>query len=253
MSRLSKLTAAALAVAVSGSLAGGCADNESMMFIVGVVDVSGSDCILQPSLEGPFVGLGRLDTAIRDTYIAAIVVGNQLTERGSRNQLRTETSRVRLEGAEVTLETPDGATLAEFSTLGSGFVNPAAGADATYGGFFTNIVPPGAALADGQYVAVIKVFGTTLGGQEIESAELRFPIDVCYGCLIEYPGGALDRNVASGDPYLCATSAADAVGGEGAEVGSTCYAGQDAGVSCIVCAASNDVCRDPSLNPYFGG
>ncbi len=251
MSWSRKMTAAC-AVVVASSLAAGCADNESMMFIIGVADITGSDCVLSPSTEGPFIGIGTLDVAVRDTYIAAIVVGNQLTERGSRNQLRTETSRVRLEGAEVILEDTNGGEIAEFTSLGSGFVHPASGTDPSYGGFFTNLVPPGAGLGEGQYVAVIKVFGTTLGGQEIESAELRFPIDVCNGCLVSYPSGALDRNVAGGDPYLCATTPADAV--DPATAGATsCHPGQDEPASCVSCAGFSDVCRDPSLNPNFGG
>jgi hypothetical protein len=222
------------------------------MFIVGVMDITGSDCVLSPSSDGPFIGIGTLDLAVRDTYIAALVVGNQLTERGSRNQLRTETSRVRLEGAEVSLETPGGDAVSEFTSLGSGFVHPASGSDASYGGFFTNLVPPGAGLGEGQYVASIRVFGTSLGGEEIESAELRFPIDVCYGCLVYYPGGALDRNVAGGDPYLCATNVSDAVDAGASDEAASCQAGQDQATSCLNCAAFSDVCRDPSLNPYGG-
>jgi hypothetical protein len=248
-----KLTAAGIAAAAASTLSAGCADNESMMFIIGVADITNSDCVLSPSTAGPFIGLGTLDLAVRDTYIAALVVGNQLTERGSRNQLRTETSRVRLEGAEVILESPDGGEVAEFTSLGSGFVQPASGADASYGGFFTNLVPPGAGLPDGQYVAAVRVFGTTLGGEEIESAELRFPIDVCFGCLVYYPASALDVSQAGGDPYLCAESPATAVGMADADVGTTCHAGQDESVSCIACAAQSEVCRDPSLNPYYGG
>jgi hypothetical protein len=253
MSWFRKMAAASIGAVAMSSLIAGCAENESMMFIIGVTDITGSDCVLTPTTDGPFIGIGMLDVAIRDTYIAALVVGNQITPRGSRNQLRTETSRVRLEGAEVTLEDANGSELAEFTSLGSGFVNPASGDDATYGGFFTNLVPPGAGLDEGQYVASIRVFGTTLGGQEIESAELRFPIDVCNGCLVGYPASALDRNVAGGDPYLCATSPADAVDPMNAADVVSCHPGQDEPVSCISCAAFSDVCRDPSLNPYYGG
>ena len=153
----------------------------------------------------------------------------------------------------MVLEDPNGGELAEFTSLGSGFVHPAPGDDASYGGFFTNLVPPGANLGPGQYVASIRVFGTTLGGEEIESAELRFPIDVCNGCLVSYPAAALDRNVAGGDPYLCATSASEAVEPADAAEIVACHPGQDAPVSCITCAAFSEVCRDPSLNEYYGG
>src|SRR5262249_20286356 len=153
----------------------------------------------------------RLDTSLRDSYTAALVVGNQLTERGSRNQLRTETSRVRLEGADIVLETAGGGQVASFSTIGTGFVHPASGTDPSYGGMYADLIPANLAIGEGDYVARIKVFGTTLGGQDIESGELRFPISVCYGCLIRYPSAALDTSVAGGAPYLCATSSGTAV------------------------------------------
>jgi hypothetical protein len=179
-----------------------------------------------------------------------LLVGNQLTERGSRNQLRTETSRVRLEGADVTLETSTGGEVSSFSTLGTGFVNPASGTDPSYGGMFAELIPPTISLGDGEYVARIKAYGTTLGGQDIESGELRFPIEVCYGCLINYPGSALDKNLAADSAYLCALSTADAVGGDDSLGTAGCNLGQDFPVSCVSCSATNDICRDPSLlNP----
>ena len=105
-----------------------------MLFIVGVVDISASRLRhLRQTSTRRSSGLGTLDLALRDSYVASILVGNQLTERGSRNQLRTETSRVRLEGAEVTLEDANGNELATFSTLGfrASFSRPRAPTQAT--------------------------------------------------------------------------------------------------------------------------
>jgi hypothetical protein len=95
----------------------------------------------------------------------------------------------------------------------------------------------------------VKVFGTTLGGQELESAELRFPIEVCTGCLIYYPPSAYDSTLDPNEPYLCATSPVTALG-EDAEGVLGCFPGQDRPVSCIHCSAFSEICRDPAANPY---
>src|SRR6202012_4020189 len=88
-----------------------CADNNSSLFIVGVFDVGQSSCIAKPDNTGPFLASGTLDTLFAQGYTAVLVVGNQLTEEGSTEQLRTETSRVSLRGAEITLTTLDGKAL----------------------------------------------------------------------------------------------------------------------------------------------
>lgn len=251
MSAFGKLAATCGITALLAASLPGCAENESSLFIEGVLSIDDTECLLQPNPSGPFLLSGTLDTALRSSYAAPLVVGNQLTERGSRNQLRTETSRIRMEGAEVTLEDANGGVVAEFTTLGSGFAHPAAGTDPGYGGFFADLIPPGAPVGEGQYVAEVKVFGTTLGGQEIESAALRFPIEVCYGCLISYPPAAYDSSLDPGAPYLCAQSAQTALS-EDALGAVNCFPGQDRPISCIYCSASLDICRDPALNPYAG-
>ena len=58
---------------------------------------------------------------------------------------------------------------------------------------------------EGQIIVRFRVFGTTLGGQEIESGDFDYPIFMCDGCLVRYP---IDTNVAPpGDPYLCGVTA----------------------------------------------
>lgn len=249
MSAIGKIASlSGLSLALLGALSG-CADNESSLFIMGVLSIDDNECILEPRPEGPFLFSGTLDLALRTSYAAPLLVGNQVTERGSRNQLRTETSRIRLEGAEVTLEDANGGVIAEFTTLGSGFAHPSGGTDPGYGGFLADLVPAGADVPEGQLVAAVKVFGTTLGGQELESAELRFPIEVCTGCLIAYPPAAYDSNLDANEDYLCATSPASAIG-EGAEGVLGCFPGQDRTVSCVYCSSFLEICRNPALNPY---
>ncbi|HEY0466114.1 MAG TPA: hypothetical protein VGC79_18015, partial [Polyangiaceae bacterium] len=104
-----------------------CADNNSSMFVVGVIALDPATCVAKPDTSATFLPGGIMDVAFTQSYTGFVLVGNQLTERGSREQLRTETSHVALRGAEVTLTTLDGKTLGNYSTVGTGFVNAAAG------------------------------------------------------------------------------------------------------------------------------
>ena len=41
-------------------------------------------------------------------------------------------------------------------------------------------------------IAYIKTFGHTVGGNSFESTEYQFPIEVCLGCLVQFPSAAND-------------------------------------------------------------
>jgi len=104
-------------------LTASCAKNDSSMFVVGVIDVSATTCTAKADTTDALLAGGALDTAFTQSYTAFLLVGNQLTQQGSREQLRTETSRVSLRGAEVTLTDVGGVELAggHYSTVGTGF------------------------------------------------------------------------------------------------------------------------------------
>jgi len=243
------LRAAALSMILCGgglSLSA-CADNESMLFIVGVLAVEETDCVMTPQATAIVRSGGVLDLALRSSYTAGLLVGSQLTQRGNRDQLRTETARLTMRGAEVRLETAEGAQIAEFTSISSGFVHPAAGSDPGYGVVAAELIPAGAPVGPGVVVARISVFGDTLGGEEVQSNEFLFPIQICNGCLIDYPAEASQENLPP-DVYLCRlqsemeTIAADAV----------CRIGQDVRVPCTVCSAQSGICKDPCQNCYTG-
>jgi hypothetical protein len=194
-----------------------------------------------------------MDVAFTQSYTAFVLVGNQLTERGSREQLRTETSRVALRGAEVTLTTLDGRTLGNYSTVGTGFVNAASGDVPSYAAMSVNIIPSALGsnanvIAAGAVVAKIRVFGDTLGNTAVTSSELDFPIRICEGCLVTYPSTAADV-VAGSDKYLC-TKAASAT--QTTTDTPPCIVGQDQSFPCTACSAALDLCRDPAQNPSYG-
>src|SRR5690606_38739580 len=124
MSRMPRAICAALPLALAAAAAPGCAENESQLLIVGVMKLEASDCILVPAADAPLLTGGVLDRALRNGYRGVLLIGSQLTERGSREQLRTETARLTLRGAEVRLETVGGAALAEYTTAGHRLAHP---------------------------------------------------------------------------------------------------------------------------------
>jgi len=230
-----------------------CADNNSSVFVVGVIALEPGTCIAQPDSTATFLAGGIMDVEFTQSYTGYILVGNQLTERGSREQLRTETSRIALRGAEVTLTTVDGKTLGTYSTVGTGFVNASSGNVPAYAAMSVNIIPAAlgsdpAVVDAGAVVAKIRVFGDTLGNIAVTSSELDFPIRICRGCLVTYPTAAADLTQPMGSPYLCTRIPSTT---QTAEV-APCLPGQDDRFPCTACSATVAMCRDPSLNPSYG-
>ncbi len=233
-----------LCVAAAAISLAACAENESSVTLEGVLVPSSSDCTVTPSGDALRLLRGSLDLAFRTRYDATLLVGNQLTPRGNKAQLRTETQSINLEGAEVRV-TLDGRVVDEFSVEFGGFVKPASGPQPGYGAAHVTLVPDrvgtstrvlDAVTKDGSatLVAYSRVFGTTLGGVPVTSSEFSFAIDVCYGCSIVFPLDAIDD---SPEGPVCSD-----VGGAFQE-DAPCQLGQDSAVDCRFCAAALDVCR----------
>jgi hypothetical protein len=171
---------------------------------------------------------GVLDRHFRTTYVAALLVGNQLVQRGSKNQLRTETSRVSIKGAIVNA---DGF---EFTVNGTGFVDPGSGNEPGYGLAAATLVPPNVGAPGGAPVLVkVRVFGETLGGEEIESSELTFPVSVCDGCLVRYP---IEADNPANPGYDCTSTEGNPE--------EPCYFGQDDPIDCRLCGG-DPICLAP--------
>ncbi len=175
----------------------GCADNESMLFIVGVAAPDG-ECNVTPD-EGATILLGGvIDTAFTSTYTGRLLVGNQLTQRGSREETKTETSRIAIRGAEVQIFTPQQELIKEYTVAATGFVNQAPNGDASYGVASVTLIDSntGTQLANQLgsdpnarvgVVVEVRVFGDSLGGSEVTSAKLTYPITACYACTLTCP------------------------------------------------------------------
>jgi hypothetical protein len=234
-----------LAAAAGSALLGGagCADSESMLFIRQAqarVASGANGCTVDSSPSSLFITEGTLDLAFRTEYHAALLVGNQLVGRGNSSQLRTETSRVEIEGAIVRLEDGRNTVWGPFTVPGSGFIDPATGSNPSYG--LTEAIMLGSTfgnelardlrqtLAVRRFTSVVKVIGKTLGGTAVESGEWRFPLTVCYACLVSFPPEA-------NDPKLTRPNC-DLPAGTGTTVAAPCALGQDDGVDCRVCKTS---------------
>jgi hypothetical protein len=194
MMRSRSLASFASLLALASTGLAGCADNDSGLYVRGVLAIQAPDCVATADPSAAHLLGGVYDISIRGNlgYTAALLVGNQLVRRGDRDQLRTETSRVSLEGAEVTLLTETGSSITEFTVPGTGFVDPGTSDEPGYGVMAAMLIPPGVGSDGTRIVVEVRVFGTTLGGDEIESATLTFPITVCSGCLVTYPVEAID-------------------------------------------------------------
>jgi len=229
----------ALGTAIASS---SCVDNESSLFVYGVMEITSTQCLAKPDASAVFIPEGTLDRAFADGYQAALLVGSHLTQRGSRDKLRTETSRLSITGAHMTLYGTNGSVI-EFDTPATGLVNPSSGTDPGLAAVFARLVRQKDLESlgeDGQMIARIKILGSTLGGQEIESGVFDFPITLCTGCLVAYPADALDPT----------SGKCDAVTDTGDD-SAICFFGQDVYFPCTYCAAFNDICADPGSNPFY--
>ena len=218
-------------MAALGFAAGGCADNDSALFIRSVLALEGGgDCVAVAQPEAKFLAFGVLDVSFRQNYFANLLVGNQLARQGNSEKVRTETARIALRGADVEVKRIDGSVIVAFATDGAGFVDPGSATDPGYGIMAAELLPPGAVSeADGRVNVSVRVVGETLGGTSIESSELIFPISICRGCLLSIPAGAYDEllGACTGDPTEDAP----------------CIRGQDEPVDCRLCAG------EPACDP----
>jgi hypothetical protein len=230
------------AMALAPVLVGGpgCADSESMLFIRQAQALVAGKCTVDNSPTSVSLLRGSLDIAFQSQYRADLLVGNQLVPRGNSSQLRTETARVQIQGSIARAEDANGAVAwGPVTVPGSGFIDPASGADASFG--VVSSVLLGTELTANlttelqadptlvrHFTSVIRVFGRTLGGMSIESGEWRFPINVCYGCTIVFPPEAID-------PKVMPIPNCDLAASTGGTVARPCIVGQDDVVDCRVC------------------
>lgn len=162
----------------------GCVDNESSFFVQHALSLgSDAECIFESDL--PSYSAGVMDIGVRDaSYGLAVSVANQLASLGDPDLLRTETSYIRLEGAEISIQGLNGAPSPPAFTLPLvDTIPPSSGDDPGTAVAFFSLVPPGAIEETGTYLISMRLYGHTLGGTAIEAGEFIWPLTVCDECL----------------------------------------------------------------------
>ena len=217
------------------------------LFLIGALNVDATQCIFDSS--GPLLANGTLDLTFGSTYAGALLVENPYAQ-GAASGSATETERVSLSRAEITLSTSDGAVLGQHSAVGTGFIDAAPIGSGAYGTMAVTLIPAELGASDAvqnahALIARIHVVGEALNGLALSSNDIDFPITVCNGCLVRSPAEAADPTVPSGQTYLCSTSS----GGLHVTTPAPCILGQDTPFPCVYCSAEFSLCRDPTRNP----
>lgn len=236
-----------------------CAHDDSSLFVRAIMAPQGSSggtsCSYKADPTQPQLFSGTVDIAFLAAYRPVVLVGNQLIPQGRADSFRTETNRIQLQGAVVTVEDSAGQQLDSFTTLSSGISDPAAGSTPGWGLVAPTLISPDLITrmrtgkfsngkadttkdikvnrgASKRLVVRFKVFGQTLGGQSVESNEQQFPVNACNGCLAYFPLGANDPSPALPQPNCLAV-------GDEASLRFPCVIGQDEPVDCRLCVGYN--------------
>lgn len=169
-------------VASGGVFASSCAVNESSLFIRGCLELPSDTCTVIPDISATEIFSGKLDPAQGTGYRGILLVGNQLVSRGNSAQLRTETSRIEIQSADVTIYDSTVATTltSTYSVPASGFVDPGSSTQPGFGAVSVLLVDAVTATANvgKTVVSGVILHGKTLGGLEITSGEWQFPVDI---------------------------------------------------------------------------
>ncbi len=243
-SKFRSLLSALVILGVVGPLS--CTDARTGIFVEGVLATPAPECVVVPDPGATHIGRGTLDLAFALDYRAALLVGNQLTPRGDKEQVRTETMNFLVNGAEVELFDSQFNSLQRFRVPVSGSVPPNASEAPGFSVVFATLIPSSvgeAFLEDLEgttmtrtVIAEVSVFGETLGGTNLDSSTYTFPIEVCHGCLVMFP---LEAVMADADGELRCVGEADGAGD------APCRTGQDSTIDCRLCSAQFPVCQAP--------
>ena len=241
MSGIYKTRSLTIGVAVLlGGIVLGCADNEESIYVRGVLAWPSSECVFKSDPESPMIMAGSWDVGLSNEYRANLLIANQMVPRGSGTELKTESSTFRAEWLDVGVERTNGTSLVSYSYPVTGLVDPAVGGVPGWGtvsGALANVdvkeLLAGEILAAAgrgedllpKVVSVARVWGRTLGGKEIRSAEFRFTVVACFGCLVVVPSSARDPEVPGPN---CRNL-------EGYTAKDVCVFGQDGYVDCRYC------------------
>lgn len=239
-------------LAVSAALPA-CADNDQTIFIRAALAPSatrqGGACSWTDDPTQPFLLSAAVDIAFTDSYVAVLLIANQLIPRGDPNNNRAESNRVHIDGAVVSISTADGRFLREFTSYASSFLDPQNNNTPDFAPIGVTVFDaPAKAMIAGELptrsarktlLITIKVFGTTTGGKDVESGDFQLPLEACNGCLVSFAGADDPADTVHPNckkPLEAAAGAAD---------DGPCFYGQDVAIPCQTCVGFNPRC-DPA-------
>lgn len=202
---------------------------------------AGEPCTYTANPSQVFESSGTLDLAFRDTYSAALLVGNQdpATTMGS----GAPAEGTEVNGANVIVRDAAGMTIGSFASLGSTFVYPEVGGvpgyavltltliDSSTGAKLQSMVTP---KQDVHVAVTLTLFGTNRVGGAVQSDPFEFPIDVCDGCLVT--SAPQDMSPSLPEPNCANWQTANM------NAAVPCVMGQDTPVDCSQCQQL-PVCR----------
>ncbi|MFT3922362.1 MAG: hypothetical protein QM778_07505 [Myxococcales bacterium] len=201
MDRSNSLRVAAFA-GLMASLASvaGCVDDGGSLHVVCSIspDVADDGCTFNPESD-TCVFKGVMNLAAAKQYDAALGVESGLKPRASNVPPRPEPNRLSLTGATIEIRKPNGARLDipgldnPFPFAGSGTVPPGG-----HGVMSVTLIPSNYAdrlrenvlggQPETQVVVAVKVKGVTDGGEEVESGEWLWPINLEYTSPVQGEG-----------------------------------------------------------------
>jgi hypothetical protein len=243
--------------AVAGAaIAPGCAKNDESIYIAGVLAPASTRtngaCSYSndPTQARLFTSL--LDVGVRDDYIAVILVANQMIPRGDPLAPRAESNRIHIDGAVIRVTDLNGNDLVpSYTTYSTGAVadpqnNNTPGflsvgvpiIDGNTVNHFKTIIPQDRKTTQ-QVLVQIRAFGKTLGGVDVESGEYQHVMNICNGCIVNFPKGS--STTAPPMPADCKVPF-DPTAAAGAQL--PCFTGQDEPVNCQLCS-QRPACQPP--------
>lgn len=265
------------ALALGGVLtsAVGCVDNTVSVYVRQVQSptVSGATCTITNDPTATHINEGTLDVALRDSYTLSPLLANQLITSASMEQRRAETATLNIQGFVIELHegSPEGAIVGQPFSVYQNVVVPSALAAGTPGYAVAQIqvIPPqiGQALktavcridrtgvtpdcpvprvasVNRRILVKLTAFGQSLGQNNVESTPFYFPVNVCCGCLIQFP---LDSNAPE---TMTSGVGPDCNNGMPIIGPSSCSPGQDFPVDCRMCSSDTpEFCQPRGYSP----
>jgi hypothetical protein len=236
------LSSALVAMAAASAFPA-CAHNDGSLFVHGVlyppVPNGNQGCVYTADPTAAELPRGRVDAALTSAYAPEFLLGSSLIAQANAVTPQSETSTLTIQGVDVRVVDPvTNAQVIDVDVLTAGIVEAASGATPSYSAIAAEVMDetalshfdPGVDSVTGEpnppklAEVYVQFYGTTFGGEHIQSDEFLFPVDVCHGCLVSFPSTADVAAYCKGAGSSLATS-------------EPCVIGQDQSLDCQQCYA----------------